>query len=823
MAMMPSMKRLLVGTLLLSSLACLGHAVGPKFPNNAFSHCSYHGHLNVKDHSCICQSGWTGPDCSLRLCPSGVAWVDYPSAQDEAHESFVECSNMGYCDRETGICTCREGFEGPGCEYMSCPLVDGVPCGGRGQCLSLRQAGSSWDGQALTRPNAPYTDPWDADKIFGCVCDMGFTGYDCSERQCPSGDDPLTTGQQNEKLQLVCSADGGSFTLSFRGYTTEPIPYDAGYGIMERHLEDLPSVGDVQVTMTSYANGACGSGNTITIEFLSEFGALPALYADGTLLTGSNAEIWIESVYTITCDAGVDSGRVYLIYDDEISSASLAFDGDAAAVEASLDALSTLGTNNDFGTSTVHTVSMDQGSLCSGSNTATTEITIRSAYGNLYDLDLVNSLRISSTGARGNITVTSLKGTKENAECSNHGYCDPTSGTCRCDQLYNADSARFQYRWSSSDGYNRLGNRGDCGYEHVQPESCPVGSNGEVCSDHGRCDYSTYSCTCYDGYFGTSCDLRHCPTGKAWFEEPTAANTAHGQVECSNRGTCDTLTGQCVCDFRFSGPACEHLFCATAVQGEECSGHGRCLPLWRLAELGDTNGDATTFSYGSADANMNSVWEREALHGCHCDTRDHKQVANGPTSYISGVEVSNPMVGGWTGYDCSRRWCPTGDDPHSDGSFEVQLIYCTSTSGTFQLTFRRQTTTALSVAASASSIEAALEALGTVGDVGVSFTGALTQACDSGGGSVGGIQVTFYSELGDVPIISTTPAFVVMEVTNGNKEDAECSNRGICDYATGECQCMPGYSSSNGNNSVGIRRDCGLIDPYGLTSNPYYP
>jgi hypothetical protein len=39
------------------------------------------------------------------------------------------------------------------------------------------------------------------------------------------------------------------------------------------------------------------------------------------------------------------------------------------------------------------------------------------------------------------------------------------------------------------------------------------------------------------------------------------------------------------------------------------------------------------------------------------------QPANGPISFISGVLVDNSMSVGYTGYDCSRQWCPTGDDP----------------------------------------------------------------------------------------------------------------------------------------------------------------
>merc|ERR1719267_319161 len=34
---------------------------------------------------------------------------------------------------------------------------------------------------------------WDAQKIRGCKCDLGYSGPDCASRVAPKGDDPLTT------------------------------------------------------------------------------------------------------------------------------------------------------------------------------------------------------------------------------------------------------------------------------------------------------------------------------------------------------------------------------------------------------------------------------------------------------------------------------------------------------------------------------------------------------------------------------------------------------------------------------------------------------
>lgn len=61
-----------------------------------------------------------------------------------------------------------------------------------------------------------YTSVWDADKIKGCECDEGLSGYDCSISDCPLGDDPLTKGQVNEVQLLKCTATQGTFTLYYR-------------------------------------------------------------------------------------------------------------------------------------------------------------------------------------------------------------------------------------------------------------------------------------------------------------------------------------------------------------------------------------------------------------------------------------------------------------------------------------------------------------------------------------------------------------------------------------------------------------------------------
>ena len=131
-----------------------------------------------------------------------------PTADDTAHAA-IECAGNGECDTQTGICICREGFEGMNCERLVCPNE----CSGHGSCISMRTAGSYFDGGSFNS-SSEYT-LWDADVIQGCVCDYGYSGYDCSQIPCLNSDDYRTTGQAQERSTLKCRCDDtctGEFT-----------------------------------------------------------------------------------------------------------------------------------------------------------------------------------------------------------------------------------------------------------------------------------------------------------------------------------------------------------------------------------------------------------------------------------------------------------------------------------------------------------------------------------------------------------------------------------------------------------------------------------
>ena len=82
--------------------------------------CSGHGTCNIRT-KCDCYDnfgigmGHESGDCSDRICPYDISWIDKPDKNGEQH-NYAECSSKGICDRSTGLCTCFSGYEGKACQ-----------------------------------------------------------------------------------------------------------------------------------------------------------------------------------------------------------------------------------------------------------------------------------------------------------------------------------------------------------------------------------------------------------------------------------------------------------------------------------------------------------------------------------------------------------------------------------------------------------------------------------------------------------------------------------------------------------------------------------
>lgn len=144
-----------------------------------------------------------------------------------AFRKYTECSSRGNCNYATGVCNCFAGYEGRGCRRTSCPNK----CSGHGKCM-LNQELNGYQYHSTNKYNSQF---WDQDRSQQCVCDRGFTGFDCSQRVCAYGDNPHSNCREGaaDDFQLVYMAVDNTnkddfFTLKMRDmfggtYTTRPI------------------------------------------------------------------------------------------------------------------------------------------------------------------------------------------------------------------------------------------------------------------------------------------------------------------------------------------------------------------------------------------------------------------------------------------------------------------------------------------------------------------------------------------------------------------------------------------------------------------------
>lgn len=378
--------------------------------------CSGHGLCRSHDQ-CVCEAGYFGADCSLRICPHDYAFVDIPAGdlnhngliegsayvqtssgkaptsnvpayemfptdaaaggfaaqQDEAH-FYMECSGKGDCDRAAGECKCYDGYTGSACQRSTCPN----DCSGHGLCrtlkevasgaLSRRAVGSQGGNLILTGVRSAFDySLWDADKHQMCVCDAGFEGIDCSQRTCPRGDDPLTPSDARWCGGSDCQYEVQQFRLSSAGPTTYR------FGFMDLRNNSLVAYATVD-TATGVPGAVADPVNNV---------AGPT----------TNAGIIMEALRS------VPGGQLQLVE--------------------------------------VRAMSDDLSSVLS----RTFQVTFTGLSGNQYMLDL------QGAGGQGRVELAPTevaRGNTEDIECSGRGLCDRENGLCKCFGGYYGMACEFQ-------------------------------------------------------------------------------------------------------------------------------------------------------------------------------------------------------------------------------------------------------------------------------------------------------------------------------------------------------------------------------------------
>jgi hypothetical protein len=258
---------------------------------------------------------------------------------------------------------------------------------------------------------------WDQDKTQQCACDRGYTGYDCSGRVCPFGDDPTTECGENsaddyQMVSVVSSTGADYFTLTckdmFGGtFETRPIAVagctrsdgpascrEVQYALMELPNFAIPNV-EVDIMGTS-----AGTAN----EFLYR------IHFTDSANTGKQN--------TLACSTNTNEG--------EASTAGSAPLYDAADSCETFDVgypewFDSEGVLSALTTSTSASLSVSD--VLGGTNAGSTE-----------DLD-----DVVTAGSDSNVpTYDSF------VPCANKGNCDSATGSCACVDGHYGEACEMQ-------------------------------------------------------------------------------------------------------------------------------------------------------------------------------------------------------------------------------------------------------------------------------------------------------------------------------------------------------------------------------------------
>jgi hypothetical protein len=177
------------------------------------------------------------------------------------------------------------------------------------------------------------------------------------------------------------------------------------------------------------------------------------------------------------------------------------------------------------------------------------------------------------------------------------------------------------------------------------------------------------------------------------------------------------------------------------------------------------------------------------------------------------------------GYNCGQNLCPKGDSPFNIGGMnELQGFNCLGSTGTFVLSFRQNSTLPISTNTTLDDLKRKLEQVLTIGRVNVykdtvydgdkicspynnfSKKQSSRWTCENVStiSSSLAVYIEFLTEYGQLPMltyqeITPTVTLSIFSIQKSTKVDVECSGMGICNENNGICQCMTGYSSSDGS------------------------
>jgi hypothetical protein len=504
--------------------------------------CSGHGACNLFD-KCACQPNWSGADCSARKCAYGLSWVATADIDNApaggslgGRHAYTECSSKGICDASSGECQCFDGYEGKGCRRQVCPN----DCSGHGRCVYNRGVSGDYIGadrgpffsgvsQSGDNNHAAFTSQtWDVDKSRQCACDRGWEGYDCANRICPSGDDPLTdcdTRREKDDVQLV---------------------------LLE--IADPSKIANACGSEVDCNTGFLSPNNYFTLTFTDMFGGnyttTPIQLNDNagcTAATWSNAgeSSWVPASGSGKCfaetaantQAALEAMPNHAIPTVTVNGFNPTRDGTFLGVGGGSD------THADGAAGTyTHT-----GTVWAGTNAVSLAWGVLVTFSNAATSGKQNTL-VCDVGAAGtdNMPASQPRFNHNGIDLTANDYSSAQQDMgIRCGVFHVGASAN-EWQPSRFDGFKPF--PGGLEYMHSFPSVTPgTGSDG-LAGAGARSAFDFFTETTVSSYVAAD--------GAQTVTAPKTSNLYKEAATCANRGSCDGSSGVCECFDGHTGEAC---------------------------------------------------------------------------------------------------------------------------------------------------------------------------------------------------------------------------------------------------------------------------
>ncbi len=422
-----------------------------------------------------------GGDCSQRVCPFGLSFVDTPLGDlnhdgsvtnsgsvktqfsnaavkelfpTSAH-SYAECSNKGFCDRASGECGCFDGYTGSACQRTVCPN----DCSGHGQCYTLREIAAG--------PNVPVSHPagaqnvgrnfkvldyqfgtyktsgvshafeynlWDADKNQACVCDAGYFGPDCSMKQCPKGNDPLT----NDPKHCGGAACSAEVQYAYIGFANAGNGFDTDYYLEWQDKEQNSGLlTKLRSEVFTLKKGLTGDDYAEILQDALE--TFPNGVLNGVTVSCSKFENKANTVLAahLACSTPLND-------DTDVVELKLDFTNGPQGNVNGLTQHVVRANNLVKSIPTVDIVGLSFTDGTPGSVSTTIPAQASASYiarnGLTYAAGAFPDAVTFFNGAKSD----PMQGNQENSPCSNRGLCDYSTGTCTCFAGYTREDCSVQ-------------------------------------------------------------------------------------------------------------------------------------------------------------------------------------------------------------------------------------------------------------------------------------------------------------------------------------------------------------------------------------------